>query len=315
MATVVGGAGAAEIDSIRGAIFRAAAGTAGIVWITLINAGYVDYTRNFLKSMDVHGRRAAFPLIVYCIDETSMDELQDVPHCIAFDASIFLRGSYSPTLALWEQPTYNAIVYAKLDAIQFTIRLARSLTNVKAVGYMDTDIVLFSNPNTLLHRLLETTDAHVISSCDENKLICYDPQHCQHMCSGTMLFRLKGFPEELFYYSNQTLKAYTGNQTYLMKQFKAYALRTLTVDKQVFLHGTYPGLQSGTPIQVPETAALIHFNYMIDRNYRKRECMKEQAMWYLDPAAPSTAEDASGAPVPVPVSADAPMDKVQRTAS
>jgi hypothetical protein len=286
-----------EIDRVRGAIFQAAAGTEGIVWITLINHGYVDYTRNFIKSMDVHG--CAFPLIVYCMDEASMDALTNTPYCIALDASIFLRGSYSPSLALWEQSDYNKIVYAKLDAIQFTIRLARSLTNVKAVGYIDTDIVLLSNPNTLLHRLLETTDAHVISSCDENTPLCSDPQHCHHMCSGTMLFRIKEFPEELFYYSNQTLKAYTGNQTYLMKQFKAYAVRTLTVDKRIFLHGTYPGLQSGTPIQVPETASLIHFNYMIDIHYRKRECMKEQGMWYLAPV------DASGAEPPA---ADAPKE-------
>ncbi len=51
-------------------------------WITLINQGYIEYTRNFLKSMDVYSSH--FPLIIYCLDEVTMNAFPGSIHANVF---------------------------------------------------------------------------------------------------------------------------------------------------------------------------------------------------------------------------------------
>ena len=58
-----------------------------LVWITLINSGYLNFTKNFLESMKVFN--SAFKLIVYCIDKESIEALRNYDNCICINANNF----------------------------------------------------------------------------------------------------------------------------------------------------------------------------------------------------------------------------------
>ena len=60
-----------------------------LIWITLINHGYIDYTKNFLISLEK--ANVAMTLVVYCIDAKSMEELASFKNCICVDAKPFLK--------------------------------------------------------------------------------------------------------------------------------------------------------------------------------------------------------------------------------
>ena len=43
----------------------------------------------------------------------------------------------------------------------------------------------------------------------------------------------------------------------------------MTIDKNVFLNGTFPGLKSNNMITFPQTSSLIHFNWLVGNEKEK----------------------------------------------
>ena len=57
-----------------------------LIWFTLINYGYIDFTKNFLESMRRNNIR--FKLLVYCLDDETVQALKeysDTCVCIRYD--------------------------------------------------------------------------------------------------------------------------------------------------------------------------------------------------------------------------------------
>ena len=242
-----------------------------IIWFTLINKGYVEYTKNFLKSMEKSG--CTFKLIVYCLDTQTMNELKDYQNCecIMFD----MKKSISTEMATWATKEYKKIVFAKLDAMQQTMQKYPN----KPVGYIDTDIVLITDPTPIiLDKMQKHQDIDVFAQCDESTRKCTDHSNCPYICSGVMVFR-KPLNYSIFNYTDEDMKKFNGDQDLLLYKFNNNGIKTLTIDKNIFLNGSYKGIQSGHTVELPKEACLVHFNWMIGDQKVKR--MKEQNMWYL----------------------------------
>jgi hypothetical protein len=243
-----------------------------VIWFTMINKGYVDYTKNFLKSMKKSGCK--FKLIVYCLDTQAMDDLKDYDNCecIKFD----MKKSMSTNMSKWATKEYKQIVFAKVDAMQKTLQKYPD----KPVGYIDTDIVLVSDPTPIiLDSMQKHPDVDIFAQCDESAPQCKNHSDCPSICSGVIVFR-KPLPDHIFKYTNEDINKFQGDQDFLLDKFNTNGIKTLTIDKNVFLNGSYEGIQSGSPVTLPKKACLVHFNWMVGDQKVKR--MKEQEMWYLE---------------------------------
>lgn len=250
-----------------------------LIWITLINFGYVDYTKNFLKSMEVNN--CPFTLIIYCLDSETIASLLNYKNCICLDANIFVKKTCSNQLVSWGQSDYKKIVFAKLDAIRYTLNICRPL-GIPLIGYIDTDIVLFSNPTQIMiDAMNQYPKTSIVSQCDEEKgLSCSNIFKCPNFCSGVIAFRNTEEVESLLYYSNDDINIFSGDQAFLLKKCNDLNIQRITIARNILLNGSYSNFNGGGLFIMPSTACLVHFNYLSGDN--KKICMKNRHMWYLD---------------------------------
>jgi hypothetical protein len=251
-----------------------------LLWITMINYGYIDYTKNFLKSMELSNSN--FKLLIYCLDNETLEELKHYKNCICISADIFTKKykkNFEKKMVIWQEREYKELVFLKLDAILYTLQESRSL-NIKSIGYIDTDIVLLSDPTILMISIMKQHPLiNVFAQCDEDRLLCSNRFNCPAFCSGVIVFRNIPELDKKFVYNNQHINMCSGDQMFLFYMFKQFNITVLIIDKNVFLNGTYPGIREGTPVKLPKEACLIHFNWLIGDN--KKLKMKEQNMWYI----------------------------------
>ena len=248
-----------------------------LVWITLINHGYIDYTKNFLLTMAK--ANISFTLFVYCIDKKTMEELAPFKNAICLDASPFLKYKLPEDLKEWANLDYKRITFAKLDAIYHTLKTTR-LSGVQSVGFIDTDIILLKDPTpVLLDRMAREKRIGVFSQCDENRAACSNSAACPTLCSGVIVFRNIRENYPLFLYTDEDVTTYMCDQDFLKHKFRATGTVYRTLEKTVLLNGSFPGIKTTDPLVLPTSACLIHFNWMV--GHEKRENMKRLGLWLL----------------------------------
>ena len=247
-----------------------------IVWITLINQGYVRFTKNFLESMKRNN--CTFPLIVYCLDEESENELKGY-NVTCISAKPFMKGKMNNGLTIWKSTEYKRIVFSKLDAIKYTLDLPQYKNF--SVGYIDTDVILFKDPTPIMEKVLsDNPEAIVVSQCDEDKVQCSNTMNCPNICSGVIVFRQSFITKSLLNYSERDIITNLTDQHFLAVQFKELNISYLTIDKNIFMNGFFPGVRmDGQVLKIPEGAVLLHYNYMIGSF--KEYFMKKNKMWYI----------------------------------
>ena len=248
-----------------------------IVWITLINKGYVRFTQNFLESMKRN--KCIFPLIVYCLDNESINGLRNYANVTCISASPFIKGRMDKGLTVWKSIEYKRIVFSKLDAIKYTLDLPQYKDF--SVGYIDTDIILFKDPTPIMLKALsDNPDTLVISQCDEDKLECSNMNKCPNICSGVIVFRQSFITKSLLNYTERDIITNLTDQHFLAVQFKKLNISYLTIRKSIFMNGSFPGVRmDGHVLKIPDEAVLLHYNYMIG-SY-KEHFMKKNSMWYI----------------------------------
>ena len=249
--------------------------TPNIVWITLINKGYIDFTKNFLESM--RRNNCIFPLIVYCTDNESMVNLQNYSNVTCIDAKPFLKFTVSDSLTSWGHIDYKKLVFAKLDAIKY----AKSQYPASYIGYIDTDIILFKNPTqTILNTFKCNRNAVFVSQCDEGKQQCSNMTNCQHFCSGVIVFKNITSVNKLLDYNINDITNIESDQMHLLNMANIHNIPHITVDKNIFLNGVYPGVNNlDITLIVPPSADLIHYNYLVGIN--KMKLMQKNNMWFI----------------------------------
>ena len=230
-----------------------------IVWITLINRGYIKFTVNFLESMKRH--KCTFPLIVYCLDEGILHAFDKYPNVHCISANPFMRGQMNTELTTWNTVDYKRIVFSKLDAINYTMDLPQYKDFL--IGYIDTDIILFKDPtDIILKEFEENPEALVVSQCDEESPQCSNFNECKNICSGVIVFKQSSIIRSLLKYVEWDIVENLTDQHYLTRKMKSINHRT--IDKNIFLNGSYPGVRDYIqPLMIPKDASLLHYNYMI----------------------------------------------------
>jgi len=216
-----------------------------------------------------------FELIVYCTDKESIDALKEYPvTCI--DAKPFLKFSMTQELSTWQTIDYKRLVFAKLDSIKYAAEQYRN----SYIGYIDMDIVILKDPTqTVLNTFIQNPTALFVSQCDEPTPKCSNTNNCQHFCSGVIVFKNKQEINKLLVYTLNDVIALTGDQHYLLNMANMYKITHITIDKNIFLNGKYPGVNDNEPLVLPNNAELVHYNYLVGS--RKEEFMKKNNMWYL----------------------------------
>jgi hypothetical protein len=248
-----------------------------LVWITIINKAYINFTKNFLKSMEVNN--CPFKLVVYCIDTEIIDELSEYPNAICFDASCFLKEKMTSNFTEWFSVDYRKICFSKLDAIKYTVDICNRY-GIWAVGYIDTDIIVFKDPTkTIRNSMANNQNIAIFSQCDEDSITCSNMHICNSFCAGIIVFRTGSIDTTIFDYSNDDIIKYNSDQDYLLDIVIKKQIRRITIPKNVFLNGAYPGVKGQGDLILPESAALLHYNYM--HGSEKEACMKLHSMWYI----------------------------------
>jgi len=245
-----------------------------ITWITLINKGYIDFTRNFIESMKRNN--CIFNLILYCTDNDSMKAFKSYPNIICVDAKEILKFKMSKSLSQWGALEYKHLVFAKLDAIKHALTKYSSY-----IGYIDTDIILFKNPTeTIMNIFKSNPETIFVSQCDEGKHQCSNFNNCQHFCSGVIVFKNIDIVNKLLEYNDHDIEIASSDQMHLLNMANKYKIKHITVDKNIFLNGVYPGVNKyDVKLTVPNTADLIHYNYLTGIN--KMKLMQKNNMWYI----------------------------------
>ena len=248
-----------------------------ILWITLINHGYADYTKNFLVAMDKAG--ISMKLVVYCTDKESMEAIRPLKNCICLDAKPFLKYDLPGDLKEWANTDYKRITFAKLDAIYHTLKITRQ-AGFQSVGFIDTDIILLKDPTPIfLDRMQKNKRISVFSQCDENRETCTNPAACPTLCTGVIVFRNIRENYRLFLYTEEDIATYMCDQHFLLHNLRKHSMVCMTLEKNVLLNGSWPGVKTETPLVLPKSAALIHFNWMV--GHEKMANMKRLGMWYV----------------------------------
>jgi hypothetical protein len=249
-----------------------------IIWITLINYGYIEYTKNFLKSIEVN-KVEDFRIVIYCINNKREieEELKEYKNYECIDANIFLNTKeYTDKFTEFMTMEYKRIVFAKLDAIKYTLKNNRE----KMVGYIDMDIVLFRNPTEEIEKEMEKNPGNEIyAQCDEKK-ICRNKYECRKICSGLCVFRNREEIIGCLDYKEEDIRRYMSDQDLLLENIKRMGIKYITISKDIFINGGYKYIyRKDNAVEFPKEKCSIHYNFIVGDEKIKR--MKVQKMWYI----------------------------------
>ena len=245
-----------------------------IIWITIINSAYIDFTLNFLESMK--RSNCKFKLIIYFIGEEGIDAFDGNDKCILVNAAgILEKREINSEMSDFASLNFRRICFAKLDVIKYTFL---KYTQSEYVGYIDTDIVLFSDPTKLVLDIFnKNKNINIVFQCDEYGYYCSNKNKCGNLCGGIMIYKKSNEILALFEYKEDDILKYTSDQEYLNKIISEQNILTETIQRIVFVNGAYPNIFNGT---IPKGCCLIHFNYLI--SHQKKQKMQELGLWYIN---------------------------------
>lgn len=254
--------------------------TKNILWITMINNGYILYTKNFLESLKVNNIN--MKLIVFCMDEKCIIELKEKyeDYCIPILVDFIDNNKYSDNLELYGDLEYKKIVFAKLDTIKFMLKLLNVCDINCNVGYIDTDIVILKNIDEyILEVMNEYKNVDVFFQCDEVGKACTNKYKCGNPCSGVLVLRNKYYLSKLLNYELNDIIKFYGDQDYLKYTFLVNNIKYITFNKVKIMNGGYNTKMIKRHLKLTDETLLLHFNYMIGD--RKRKSMIINKKWYL----------------------------------
>jgi len=245
-----------------------------IIWFTMVNSGYVDFVINF----SIYANPLNFSLIVFCLDDESFNTLKNIYICIRVN----FNKKFSKELEKFGDLKYKIIVFQKLDAINYALELFKNLN--KPIGYIDTDIILFKNPDNYIFNLMEKyQDIDVFTQCDEGTRFkeCSNRNLCPNLCSGVLVIRNSANLSDALKYTDEDLIKFNGDQDYLSNQLDKLNIKRYTFSRFLMPNGAFFKLQNVIKDDLPKPdfkiALLIHFNYLYALD--KITVMKKWEFW------------------------------------
>lgn len=257
----------------------------------MVNAGYIDYVLNFAA----FAHRFKFPLLVLCLDDASVAAISPVFSCVRFD----LRTPVAHELTTFGTQPYKRIVFAKLDAMAFVMRVLKSRgTGNQWVGYMDTDIVLLADPQPAIFAAMDAhPEADVFTQCDEGQAVgtgeCSNQRACPNGCTGVLVISNTTEAEKAakieaaLAYTAADMDHFETDQHYLMERLRLLEVPRWTLSRHVLVNGAYAKCDSASrrpgPVPrpvLPASAVLLHFNYLTGS--AKEALMRKWGWWARD---------------------------------
>lgn len=227
--------------------------------ITFTNAGYVEYTLNLLKSIEING--SSLETFVYCTDTKSYEILTKKGfNTIKLDHS----HKISEKIYSWESAgsSFGRLMLKKFEAIH------NSLLNDKYLLYLDGDVVVKSNFSNYLLENIKDNDFLFQLDYNPKKEIQTEA------CAGFMFLKSTNETRLLFNPKNidfeHLINLPSHDQTYinnLKDNFKYSFLPPVNFPNGAFYYN------------FETSPKAIHFNYIIGK--KKKKIMKKFNEWYL----------------------------------
>lgn len=247
-----------------------------IVWITLITPGFIEYAQNFFKSLQKN--QIDFKVVVFCTTKECIEALKEFPSAVCINVETEVKEH---SLMKWGDESYKQICFQKLDVLSTILELIHGDNNFDAVGYIDTDTIMINDISVIFsEQLQQYPNVDVFAQCDEGGEECFSHENCLVLCTGAIVFRNKiNLIENLLTYKNEDVFTNSGDQEFLCKQLKRCKhILHRTISKQILLNGQHKYVRRHSN-ELPSTASLLHFNYMIGET--KISNMKKRGVWLL----------------------------------
>jgi len=227
-----------------------------VIFITLTNSGYIDYTLNCLKSLEKI--KFTQELNCYCIGQSGTEILTKKGYkCTLIDEE------ENSNFQLFRNENWSHIVFNKFEIIH------QNLLKHDYVCYTDGDIV-YENKDFINYLLENIRDKDILIQND-----CMYDDNLDNLCSGFMFIKSNNKTIELFnphHVEKNKNKVGWGDQIYI-NEIKD-KLRFGTLPLHLFPNGNY--YYNSSSIINPY---LIHFNWLI--GHEKREKMKYYNKWFV----------------------------------
>jgi hypothetical protein len=240
-----------------------------VVWITVINSGYVDFLRNFIKLNESRG--IDFPLLVFALDENAYNETQklEIP-CVKMYCKLKTECLRFGSL------DYKRVTLKKIDAIRICLNKFKI-----PVGYIDTDIALFKNPIPYIEEKMKNNpEINIWSQCDEG--ICMQEcnvANCNVICSGFIV--IKPNVKHILKYTEEDVHQphIRGDQDVIRINIIKHNISYRILERSIITNGAYVGFPNNK-LPIPSTSILLHFNW-IAGGKEKKEMMQHYNCWII----------------------------------
>mgnify|MGYP001265326788 CR=1 FL=1 len=224
-------------------------------YITLTNKGYVEYTKNCLKTLSMIGKPEL--LEVYCIDQEAYDLLMDYPCKTLLQLP---EDQQIKELQEFRQGNWNKVVYQKFRCIH------KALLDNDFVYFTDGDIVYKSDKFiTDLNNRMENKDIDLLIQNDKQS-----DDDDGELCSGLMFIRSNEKTRDFFDPKSIDINTIGCDQIYVNKMKQAIHYEKLPLCE--YPNGLYHRTKN-------PNGFLIHYNYLIGND--KKKMMIIDSNWFI----------------------------------
>jgi hypothetical protein len=219
-------------------------------FITLTNLGYLDYTRNLIKSLE--RCECSHKLKVYCCGQECYDNLD-------YDNKVLMEADMPKEQQIFYQGEWNKITLQKFRCIMEEFELGNDIL------FTDGDIVWLNNK--FIRDIQNRVD-------DNDLLFQNDKQHDDdpsEICTGIIYAKCNDNNKKLFNLTDEDIEKLGSDQEYINNEKDNIKYERLPL--RLYPNGKYWREQN------PQKKYCIHFNYL--QGDQKKEVMKNSGNWYL----------------------------------
>lgn len=246
-----------------------------IHFITCINNGYVEFTRNFFRICKENN--IDLKVTVYCTDEDAFLACKDIENS---NPVRFFNDSVS-RLTKFGEKEFREFCQKRTECIKEAV----SRSDFTSTCHIDMDIAVLKDFRQYVSDCMGVNEeVDVFGQCDESTVACSNKVNCSNMCCGFMIFKHTSAVHELLDNVLQVIREkgsqFSSDQDVFNSCMKK--INRFTFDKHIFPNGSFcgfsPGKQSYTKqTNISETAYLIHFNWLY--SHEKEDAMRQWGLF------------------------------------
>jgi hypothetical protein len=240
-------------------------------FITCINGGYIEFTRNFFRICKQNN--IDFKVTVYCTDEEAFLACKGIENS---NPVRFFNDSVS-RLTVFGEKEFREFCQKRTECIKSAV----SNSDFTSTCHIDMDIAVLKDFRKYVSDCMTANEGvDVFGQCDECAARCSNRVNCSSMCCGFMIFRHTKAVHELLDKVLQTIREKGSQFSSDQDVFNSCMtkINRFTFDKHIFPNGSfcgfYPDKKTYTKkTNISETAYLIHFNWLF--SHQKQEAMRQ----------------------------------------